>query len=118
MEMNHLRTTIEPLREAASPEIETNNEGKKGRGNSRKKPLTDFPKDWKPNAASTAHGEGLGLSAREIENARVRFKGWHIAKGSVFADWDQAFRNWCDKQAEILGRKPRDGLANGAAVNS
>jgi len=103
----------------ASPDnTSTSNEGKRGRGNSRKRPSVDFPSGWKPSPTSIGHGEGLGFSPAEIDRSFGKFRGHHIAKGSRFADWDQAFRNWLDKDAEYLGRKPRDDASgtNGAAV--
>jgi hypothetical protein len=97
-------------------------EGKKGKnGNSRKqgkrkKPVTDFPLNFKASD-SYAYGGGLGLSQAEVDRACGKFKGHWVALGKQFADWDQAFRNWLDKDAEYLGRKPKgEPSTNGATV--
>jgi hypothetical protein len=106
---------IEPLIEVESPASALNEkEGRKR--NSRKKPLTEFPSSWKPNDTDYAHGQGHGFSRAEIDRSAGKFKGHYIAKGAVWADWHQDFRNWLDKDAEFLGRKPRNGsAANGSA---
>jgi hypothetical protein len=74
------------------------------KGKSRKRPVTDFPPPWKPSAGNIAHGQGLGFSTSEIDRAAGKFRGYYIAKGSQFANWDQAFNNWLD----IEKRPPRN----------
>jgi hypothetical protein len=66
----------------------------------RKKPAMAMPAAWSASANAIAKGVSLGLDVtREIE----RFRDYHDAKGSVFADWDAAFRTW-------LGNAQRFGV--------
>ncbi len=57
----------------------------------RKPPAARMPENWAPRPQERAKAENLGLVAdQELE----RFKDHHSAKGSVFVDWDAAFRTW------------------------
>ncbi|MGB8893222.1 MAG: DUF1376 domain-containing protein [Pseudolabrys sp.] len=115
-------TTTTTTKKDSSTELRsdpaTANDGKKEKGNSRKRPLTDFPSSWKPSVGSIAHGKKLGFSDKEIERSAGKFKGHHIAKGSKFANWDQAFNNWLDNDAEYQGRKPHDFSAKAVTFDS
>jgi hypothetical protein len=81
----------------------------------RKQPSIGFPSSWSASDTSYAHGERLGFARAEIDRAAAKFRGHHIAKGSLFANWDQAFNNWLDKDAE-WNRSPREATANGGFV--
>lgn len=64
-----------------------------------------MPVGWEPRPQELQKATRMGLSA-SLE--RERFIDHHTAKGSVFADWDAAFRTW-------LGNSQRwaQGTANG-----
>ena len=82
----------------------------------RKKPSIGFPSSWQPSDTNYVHGERLGFARAEIDRAAGKFRGHHIAKGSVFANWDQAFNNWLDKDAEWNHSPRREATANGGFV--
>jgi hypothetical protein len=69
----------------------------------RKKPARACPPDWQPNDGHREKARELGV---DLDAEVGRFKDFHAARGSVFADWDAALRTW-------LGNAPRFG--NGAA---
>lgn len=64
------------------------------------------PVDWAPKPAHYKLGEERGLPTSELEKQREAFKDFHEAKGSLFADWDAAFRTWI-RNAGIYGPKGR-----------
>jgi hypothetical protein len=50
-----------------------------------------FPHDFQPNEAGLAAAQKAGVNvARELE----AFRDHHVAKGSVMADWQAAWRTW------------------------
>jgi hypothetical protein len=58
---------------------------------SRRRPATACPERWVPNAQAQAQAQEAGL---DLDREAESFRDHHTAKGSVFADWDAAFRNW------------------------
>ena len=57
----------------------------------RKKPSRALPDEWGISPAHRAKAEGLGV---DVQAEAERFRDYHRAKGSLFADWDAAFRTW------------------------
>lgn len=53
---------------------------------------TQLPHDWKipENASELAAHNGWPLPSSEFE----AFRDYHLARGSVFKDWDRAFYSW------------------------
>jgi len=81
-----------------------------------RKRATRIAEDWKPSERNIADAKKLGLFDTEIERQARRFRDFWLAKsgeGGTKLDWDATWRNWCDKEAERLGRAPRppDGSA-------
>jgi hypothetical protein len=66
-------------------------------GNRQKR--VPFPGDFRVSAEvrDWAAAKQLPSPDAEIE----KFKNYHLAKGSTFADWPAAFRNWILKAAEF-----------------
>lgn len=52
---------------------------------------TSLPKDWAPSESATKYAEENGI---DLDHQVGQFKSHHLAKGSTFKSWDQAFRNW------------------------
>jgi hypothetical protein len=50
-----------------------------------------FPLAFQPNAQHTALATDFGFN---VFAELVRFKDHHTAKGTIFKDWNAAFRNW------------------------
>lgn len=72
----------------------------------RKKPAHARPSDWKPSDAHRAKGRELGV---DVDAEAQRFRDHHDARGSVFVDWDAAFRTWLGNEAKW--RRERGGRA-------
>lgn len=68
----------------------------------RKRAAVAMSADWIPNVAHTAKALAAGLDcAAEAE----RFRDYHAAKGSTFADWDAAFRTWLGNAQRFTGSR-------------
>lgn len=62
-----------------------------------------IPNDFQLNESSLEYAKSRGLNGKEFES----FKNWHTAKGSMYKDWQAAWRTWCDKAVEY-GRANKD----------
>lgn len=71
-----------------------------------KKTAHRMPVGWAPKASHFKLGEERGLPPAELEKQREAFKDFHDSKGSLFVDWDAAFRTWI-RNAGIYGPKGR-----------
>lgn len=59
--------------------------------------------EWKPsNELMNAINEILSSKQSEVNHdiEADKFRNYHIAKGSRFADIDRAYRNWCNRSVE------------------
>lgn len=65
------------------------------------KPRTAFPEDFEPNEAGVAAAIGLSVTGE-----LVAFRNHHLAKGSLMADWQAAWRTWCGNARKFA--KPSD----------
>lgn len=52
-----------------------------------------LPDDFELSESSLDYSRKNGLAAGELDS----FKNWHTAKGTVYKDWQAAWRTWCDK---------------------
>ena len=77
-------------------------------------PITNLAKRRKrileeavPNDRNIAAGEERRLGEQETRDEFERFKNYHLAKGSVFADWDRAWITWLDSpyRKRSVGRR-------------
>jgi hypothetical protein len=60
----------------------------------RRKPRTALPEDFQPNERAIELAKGYGLN---IHKEMAAFRDFHMANGSVFKDWQAAFRTWLRK---------------------
>lgn len=86
------RTIIEPSKESAVDFIDPPPE--------RKPRNVRMPKNWVPNDTNIAFAS-QHLSPQGIQNEASKFRDYHLAKCSKFADWDAAWRNWVRKSVEF-----------------
>jgi hypothetical protein len=93
----------EPEAETPKSEPEPNIAPKVATKRSRRKPQTEFTEDfvltedmrnW-PTALTVLEAGG------SLEAEFEKFKNYHIAKGSMFADWRAAFRTWLSNSVEF-----------------
>ncbi|OZA17972.1 MAG: hypothetical protein B7Y02_02025 [Rhodobacterales bacterium 17-64-5] len=71
---------------------------------SRGSPL---PEGWVPSLKNLSDAQDQNFSEEEIQHESRQFKDYHMARGSIFKDWDAAWRNWLGN-ARKFGRR---GLA-------
>jgi hypothetical protein len=100
---------LEPKREAPkAPAPSTDSiEGKKKAPAIKPQPL---PLDWTPSTELAAYGFGIGLTADETKNDLERFRAHCTQKhpDRKSADWNVDARQWLDRYATKLNRKPID----------
>lgn len=67
-----------------------------------------LPADWSPRSEERAKAVKTGLNCdAEAEH----FRDHHTAKGTLYLDWDAAFRTWLKKAVEFSrGRPPQQSL--------
>jgi biotin operon repressor len=70
----------------------------------RRKPEVAIPEGWVPNERNIADARERGFSAWEIEDEADKFRNHHTARGSLFRDWDAAWRTWLGKARQFQGR--------------
>lgn len=78
-----------------------------------KKPKVPIPEDWTPNEANIQHALSKNFSLEEISYETEQFRDHHIAKGTMFADRDAAWRAWIGKALKFAGRRTMAGGAHG-----
>jgi uncharacterized protein YdaU (DUF1376 family) len=81
---------------------------------------SQLPPNWVPSDCNIADAEARGFSAEEIEHEGRRFRDHHLARGTVFKDWDAAWRTWLgNARAFARGRPvalfPNAGSGRGGA---
>lgn len=66
----------------------------------RAAPKRRIPDGWTMKRRHETLAISLGLPTGHVQSAAERFKGHHGAKGTTFANWDQAFDNWLRNDAD------------------
>lgn len=64
----------------------------------RKSRSTQMPAGFRPNAGHQTLAQELGV---DLETAFAAFTDHHLAKGSVFKDWDRAFNTWLRREPKF-----------------
>jgi hypothetical protein len=105
-------TTVTPPVTCHATETETEEKNSSSsKSEKRRKAQTDLRADWAPNEAHAAKCEE---SALDLEREATRFRLYHGAKGSRFANWDLAFHTWLTKAVDFAGKaRPPDIGSNG-----
>lgn len=62
---------------------------------------TPLPEDFTPTEPRRRYAADHGFGELETMRMFDRFKNHHTAKGSRFADWDAAWRNWVGNQVDF-----------------
>jgi hypothetical protein len=106
------RDCLEPVYTASSPEEEENKNKKERESGASAPPKkgSQVPKGWEPSLETletlkTKKGFPPAIIASELE----KFRDYHQAKGSVFKDFEAAFRNWMTNAREWA--TPKNGKA-------
>lgn len=77
-------------------------EGLEGKPPPEPKPVrararTQIDPDWKPNAAGLAYAKARNVPLGEVQ----AFVDYHRARGNLMADWDAAWRTWCNNSIKF-----------------
>lgn len=62
-----------------------------------------MPVGWVPNDRNVQDAHSKQFSDEEIEIESEKFRDYHTAKASVFADWDAAWRTWLGNARKYAG---------------
>jgi len=81
----------------------------------RKRLAKAMPSDWEPTPAHRGLACELGVSLPDEE---PRFRDYHAGKGSIFADWDAAFRTWLRNAKRFAPKSNGSAPSNSAAARS
>lgn len=77
----------------------------------RRKPEVPIPEGWVPNEKNLEDARKRNLTDAEIRHEASQFRDKHLAKGSLFRDWDAAWRTWLGN----IGKFSGGGVAGKAA---
>jgi hypothetical protein len=85
-----------------------NREEIEGEGEAQAPPPTQpkgsiYPEEFKPNERAESLASGYGLNVHKLQAA---FADHHRANGSIFKDWQAAFRNWIRNEVKFNARRP------------
>jgi len=61
-----------------------------------------LPDSWQPKESVYSDER---YSVLDIDREVEAFRDWHLARGSRFADWDAAFRNWLKKGLDYRAKQ-------------
>jgi len=79
----------------------------------RRKPEVPIPADWVPNDRNLADARDRNFTDQEIRHEASQFRDKHIAKGSLFRDWDAAWRTWLGNARKFESRSMAGKAAPG-----
>lgn len=74
----------------------------------RPKARSQIGADWQPNEAGVAYAKARGVNRAEVQ----KFVNHHIAHGKLMADWNAAWRTWCDNAVKFGNATPLLDRAN------
>lgn len=99
---------------SVSPELEKKKENPP-KGGKKKERGCQLPEAWTPSEKHHALATKLGV---DIDLETEQFTDHHTARGSVFKDWDAAFRTWLRNAKRYNGnRKPLPTLFSESVVS-
>lgn len=71
-----------------------------------------LPDGWVPSQRNVGDAHSQNFTDKEISDEARKFRDYHSAKATVFADWDAGWRTWLGNARKFA---PRVGVAGGAA---
>lgn len=72
------------------------------------KRAVQLPEGWVPSDRNFSDAETRNFTEQEIQNEADRFRDYHHARGSIFKNWDAAWRTWL---GNVRKYEPRRGMA-------
>jgi len=67
----------------------------------RGKPRTPISEDWTVSEKGIAYARKSGFDETKIADMGRRFFNHHTSRGSLMADWEAAWRTWCDNEIKF-----------------
>jgi hypothetical protein len=83
-----------------------------------------IPPDWVPSPRNIADALGRDFTPQEIDHEADRFRDYHLARASIFSDWDAAWRTWIGNArkfatpARVFGFPSSTGRGQGSSLAS
>ena len=74
-----------------------------------RKRASQFPEGFLLNDDRRAVADRHGIPAVRVDGIFEHFRDHHMAKGSVFVDWDAAWRTWCKNDLKFHGGQNGSG---------
>lgn len=79
---------------------------------SKQKRRCRLPDGWVPSPRNMQDAAEKGFTERDAENEADKFRDYHIAKGTIYADWDAGWRTWIGRARPNAGGNARSGSAH------
>lgn len=79
---------------------------------SKQKRRCRLPDGWVPSQRNMQDAAEKGFTERDAENEADKFRDYHIAKGTIYADWDAGWRTWIGRARPNAGGNARSGSAH------
>lgn len=70
-----------------------------------------LPQNWVPSDKNLSDAQSRNFTDKEIEHEAHQFRDYHLARGTVFKDWNAAWRTWLGNARQYRNR----GLAGTAS---
>ena len=67
---------------------------------------------WAPSEKDLEYARKLGLLEPEICTETEKFRDHHLKTGSLFLDWNAAWRTWCQRVNEFAVKPRTNGLGH------
>ena len=80
----------------------------------RRKPRIAITEDWRPSQDEVARSKERYGEVVDLAKELRKFVSFHLAKDNRMADWDQAWRTWCEKFDEYGTAGPGGRRLQGA----
>jgi uncharacterized protein YdaU (DUF1376 family) len=77
---------------------------KKRAPNKPQNSLSGIPADWRPDSAGVAYARKHGVSRDEVD----KFRDYHLARGSQYADWSATWRTWVRRSRQYAQESAGD----------
>jgi hypothetical protein len=108
-ELPHKTGSRLPTNHLSKPSEEPSESLPAGEGARAKKGQQDRQRridpSWQPSQRDCEYGIEKGIDPSAIDAVAEKFVDHHQAKGSTFADWSAAWRNWCRNEVKFAAER-------------
>jgi len=67
------------------------------------KARTQISESWQPDDQGISYALARGFAGEKLRQLIASFVNYHRGKGSLMADWNAAWRTWCDNEVKFRG---------------